>query len=123
MRVDHNMDSDQIAPVGMYTDAWDWRLSLKKNDAIDTCDEYHSWFRGHITARRECTGEAKGVDCEGKPLEEVCVALRYADSVYGTKKVANDDQLYVGWLSKFDSWRSLTCTSIMPPGSVHTPYI
>jgi hypothetical protein len=51
------------------------------------------------------------------------VALRFFDEVNGSKKCANTGKSFVGWSSKFDNWRSSTCTSIMPEFSVHTPYI
>jgi hypothetical protein len=35
--------------------------------------------------------------------------------IFQTKK-------YVGWLSKYDSWRSSTCASIHPQWDVVTPY-
>ena len=63
MKLDIKIDSDQIAPLGMYTDAWEWRQNLKKGDIIDTCDEYHSWFHGHVADRRTVPGEEK--DCMG----------------------------------------------------------
>lgn len=36
--------STEIAPKGMHTDAWDWRMKLKKGDIVDCCDEYKCWY-------------------------------------------------------------------------------
>jgi hypothetical protein len=113
--------SDKIAPLGQFTDAWEWRNNLKVGDFIDCCDEYSNWYRAHILERRERIDGAAGVDCEGKPLEEFLIAFRYTDEIYGVKEDKHGK--YVGWGSRFDSYRSLTCTSVMPKHSMVHPYV
>ena len=64
-------NSRAIAPVGMHTDGWEWRMNLQKGDLVDVLDEIGIWYRGYIADRRVCSGGKKGSDCDGKPLEEV----------------------------------------------------
>lgn len=54
-------------------------------------------------------------------MEEFLIAFRYTDEIYGVKEDKNGK--FVGWGSRFDSYRSLTCTSVMPQQSMVNPYV
>jgi hypothetical protein len=85
-------DDLNIAPVGMYTSAWDWRMSLKINDAVDACDEYSNWYQGYVLAIRERAGK----DCLGEQLKEILVAFRFYDQDLGHRPDPQG-RMYVGW--------------------------
>ena len=110
--------SPYLAPLGFHTDAWQWRSQLKSGDLADLCDEYGIWYRGYIVERRATEGH----DCEGTPIDEVKVAFRQLSSHFGVKKDENGDS-YIGYGEKFDTWRNLYEGSIMPVGSMNTPFI
>ena len=44
----YDMTETNIAPVGMYCQAWDWLNNLKVGDLVDSIDETHGWFRSFI---------------------------------------------------------------------------
>jgi hypothetical protein len=86
------------------------------------CDEIGIWYKGMIIDRRVCIGGKKGSDCDGNPIEEVQCAFREFNEEFGINKDKND-QRYIGFGDKFDIWRNITEGSIMPLGSINTPFI
>jgi hypothetical protein len=60
-----------MMPMGFQTDAWDWKMNLKKGDFIDACDEYKSWYRGTVLDVRERKDKEKQYDCLGNPVKEI----------------------------------------------------
>lgn len=106
----------------MYTTAWAWRMQLQIGENIDCCDEYGNWFTAFVIEIRECVGHQAGVDIDGTPLRECLIGFRYYDEEFGTREDPIDRRKYVGWGSKYDSWREFTCTSIHPPNSLANKY-
>ncbi len=46
-------NSLEIAPLGTYTDDFNWRYDLKKGDLIDCIDTEGTWYRSTILDVRE----------------------------------------------------------------------
>ena len=108
-----------VAPLGMYTPGWDWLNNLQVGDLVDCCDERHTWYKAHVSDTRLVEHE----DCLGNKIKKVKIAFRYHDDDFGLKADPNNpEKKYVGWLSKYDSWRASTCASIYPLNTMVTPY-
>ena len=86
-----NRQSFDIAPVGMYTDAWDWRMSLKVGDFINCCDEYKCWYRATILEVKEDKASAE----DTHTIKKVYVGYRYPDEDYGHFDI--DGKKFIGW--------------------------
>jgi hypothetical protein len=48
------MDSNsfEIAPLGSYSDDFNWRLTIEKGDEIDVCDTARIWYNSTVLDKR-----------------------------------------------------------------------
>jgi hypothetical protein len=110
--------SPDLAPVGFYTAGWDTKMNLKAGDHVDVCDEAHYWYRSTIIGRRFV--ENKGVDCDGKPLEEIIVGYRYYDK--SGNKADPNGRAFTGYSPAWDQVKLLSNISVQLEGTMVQPY-
>jgi len=90
----------QFAPVGTFTDDYDWRFTLEKGNIIDALDDEKDWYKSTILDTRM----VKNV--EGTEIKEIYVGFRTYEEE-GSKE-DDDGRKFFGWSSKYDTWYSVT---------------
>lgn len=107
-----NRDSEEIAQAGTYTNDWNWRFDIKKDQEISACDEYGNWYRSMVLeVVEDDETQDERYDCEGKTIPRINVGFRFLDP-YGQKE---DDfnRKVTGWTShKFDTWNCVAQPNI-----------
>lgn len=95
--------SPDIAPLGTFTDDFDWRYDLKSGDEVDSLDSEGVWYRSTAL-------DTRTHKYDGKEYKEVYVGYR----VYEKEghKTDDDGRRFVGWSNKYDDWKSATCPTI-----------
>ena len=101
-----------MAPLGFYTPGWEHKLqSVKPRACFDVCDEQRNWFRATIMDRFVAVGPDAGVDCDGHPVEECTVGLRWYDET-GLKRDKKLNLNYHGFGETLDLRRTVSMASI-----------
>ena len=75
----------------------------------DVCDEQRNWYRATIIERRPCEGS--GIDCDGNPIEEVEIGLRWYDD-NGPCDDGKGGRKYYGYGKDLDITRKVSLPSI-----------
>ena len=94
------MNDWQIAPLGTFTDEYEWRYDLKEGDEIDCMDNEKEWYKSTILQTRV------GQNPDGELVPEVFVAFRTYDE--NGSKVEDDGRKFFGWSEKYDEWYFVT---------------
>ena len=63
----------RIAPLGTFTDDYDWRETLSEMDTIDCMDNERDWYKATVLQTRNTIND-KGVE-----VKEIFVGFRYYD--------------------------------------------
>jgi len=104
----------RIAPVGTYTDDFDWRYSLKDGDHIDCMDNEKEWYKSTILGTRLSPNPA------GESVPEIYVAFR-THSPEGSKQ-DEDGRRFFGWSDRYDEWYAVTDVQVQRFGACHLQY-
>jgi hypothetical protein len=96
-----------MAPLGTYTEDFDWRLSLKKGDLVDVLDSsnarYGVWYTCTILETRA-----------NYYSEEEFLEVEVGYRVYDEKGDKRDSVgAYFGWNTQYDEWVSATSTRLL----------
>ena len=88
---------------------------------FDVCDEMKNWYKATIVDR--FPAREGGVDCDGVPVEECTVGLRWLDEFgVGLKTDKKFNLPYHGFGETLDLRRTVSMSSIQPAGSMVKPY-
>ena len=95
-----------IAPLGSFTDDYEWRYNLKIGDEIDCMDREKDWFKSTIIDHKIDANE------EGEPIPIITVGFRTYDEE-GTKWDEPEDEdggkkRFFGWSKTYDEHFSVT---------------
>ena len=106
-----------IAPLGTYTDDYDWRYDLKVGDEIDCMDQEKDWFKSTVIDHRIEANE------DGEPIPIMTVGFRNYDEE-GTKWDEDDDKKrFFGWSKIYDETFSVTDPKVQRLGTAHLQYL
>jgi hypothetical protein len=59
-----------IAPLGTFTDDWEWRYTLKPGDELDCLDDEKDWYKSTVIGQRTRR------NAQGEEIPEIYVAFR-----------------------------------------------
>ena len=104
----------QIAPLGTYTDDYEWRYDLKEGDEIDCMDNEKEWYKSTILQTRVSQNP------DGELVPEVFVAFRTYDE--NGSKQEDDGRKFFGWSEKYDEWYFVTDPQIQKRGDCCLQY-
>jgi len=101
----------RIAPLGTYTDDFDWRYTLKTGDNIDCMDNEKEWYKCVILGTR------LGQNPDGDAVPEILVAFRTYDEE-GSKQ-DDEGRKFFGWSEKYDEWYGVSDVQVERFGACH----
>lgn len=98
----YSLMSLDIAPMGTFTDDYEWRFDLKVGDEIDCMDQEKDWFKSTVIDHKLEANE------EGEAVPIITVGFRTYDEE-GTKWDEDDEKKkFFGWSKIYDESFSIT---------------
>jgi len=90
----------RIAPLGTFTEDWNWRYEIKLGDVLDCLDEEKDWYKSTVLKTRVGTNQ------QGEEIQEIYVGFR----TYEEEGSKEDDsgKKFFGWSEKYDTWYGVT---------------
>ena len=107
------MESLEIAPLGTYTNDYDWRFNIKVGDLIDCMDEEMEWLKSTVI-RHEFYANGEG---ESIPL--ITVGFRTYEAEGNKCDEDDSNKKFYGWTSKCDRSYSVTDPRVQKFGTAH----
>lgn len=92
----------QIAPLGTFTNDWDWRYDIKVGDNIDCIDHEKDWYKSTVLETRISRNP------DGEEVREVYVGFRTYDEE--GSKTDDEGRKFFGWSEKYDEWLGVTAS-------------
>jgi len=98
----YSLMSLDIAPMGTFTNDYEWRFDLKVGDEIDCMDQEKDWFKSTVIDHKLEANE------EGEAVPIITVGFRTYDEE-GTKWDEDDEKKkFFGWSKIYDESFSIT---------------
>lgn len=95
-----DLSTYSIAPLGTFTNDFNWRYDLKIGDHVDCLDEEKDWYKSTIIGQRIIMNE------HGEKVPELFVGFRTYDEE-GSKE-DEQGQKFFGWSDRYDVWFAVT---------------
>ena len=110
-----DLNDKDIAPLGTFTDDFEWRFNLKEGDLVNAMDKEKCWYKSTILRTRQTANP------EGEIIHEVFIGYRTFDE-QGNKIDEETKKRYFGWSEKYDIWMAVTDPLIQRYGSIALQY-
>ena len=95
-----NLADWEIAPLGTYTEDFEWRYNLQPGDKIDCLDEEKDWYKATVINVRQRK------NAKNEVIPEILVGFRTYN--YDGSKKDDEGRFFSGWSSKYDNWYAVT---------------